>query len=219
MDDLDSGSPMKPDNVDFITFQEQSDSDDSDSDSVLCISSDYKIMIEKLDAVLTLVMEYISSLNKKAISQKDRTELSEVYYSFLDIFDRIMLPTHKLRCAQFIIFYLCSLSPEKYPEDFMGLLVTHLLEPSASSVTKVASAAYLGSFIARAKYVSVSSVRHCLRLLNQTCHTYLDVHESELSGQIDVTSQSINPRLIDLASFILQSRLYCTSFVLDGSRL
>ncbi|KAJ3255617.1 hypothetical protein HK103_006142 [Boothiomyces macroporosus] len=160
----------------------QSEDSDSDSDaSSQIITSDYKVMITKLDTVMQLAISYISNIKKL----DDQNLLNETFFGILSSFDKIMLPTHKLRSAQFIVFYTSSLIPE-YPEEFMGLLVTHLLNVSSSSVLRESAASYLGSFIARAKHVGVVSVKHCLKLLNQLCQSYIDSYEHELVGQLQV---------------------------------
>ncbi|KAJ3272892.1 DNA independent RNA polymerase I transcription factor [Terramyces sp. JEL0728] len=161
----------------------QFDDSDADSDeSSQVISSDYKVMIAKLDAVMQLVTNYISNVKKL----EDQSLLNETYFGLLSSFDKIMLPTHKLRSAQFLVFYTSSMVSE-YPEELMGLLVTHLLNVSTSTVLRESAASYLGSFIARAKHVGVDSVKHCLRLLNQLCQTYIDSYEHELQGQLQAS--------------------------------
>lgn len=169
------------DDVNFTDIQHHSESE-SDEDSLLVISNDSRLMVDKLDTVMVMVFNYID--NRK----QNPNELTDLFYSMIDAFDRIMLPTHKLRCAQFLLFYICSLVPETFPEDFMGLLVTHLLEVSDSAMTRMASAAYLGSFIARAKFLDISSIRHCLKLLNNLCQNYIDNHETDVTvtNQVDV---------------------------------
>jgi RNA polymerase I-specific transcription initiation factor RRN3 len=178
---LDANDIFHMDDVD-----EQQEDEEEDSDGIVCIKTDYKAMMRKLDVCMSMVMEHIKSLERKSIDTKDPTVLYDFYYPLLDSFDRIMLPTHKLKCAQFLVFYICSLVPDTFPEDFMGLLVTHLLSGTESSVIRISSAAYLGSFIARATYIDIDAVRHCLKLMNQVCVDYVEQYESTLTGQFRV---------------------------------
>lgn len=160
--------------------------EDSDSDDMICISSDYKIMISKLDAVMTELMQYMKKIHSAALASRDEQLLYDFYYATLDAFDRIMLPTHKLKCAQFILFYMCSLVPDTFSEDYLSLLITHLINEADSNVIRMSSAAYLGSLIARAKYIHISSVRHCLKIMNQLCVEYVSANESDIVGQLKV---------------------------------
>lgn len=160
---------------------------DSDNESLLCITTDAKDMIVKLDSLLQLVFEYIQNTHKKCLRSGDEKHFAELFESILHIFNKIMLPTHKLRSVQFVLFYVCSLSPQNFPEDFMGLLVSHLMTVSNSSVTRMLSSSYLGSFIARAKFIETNSVRQCLALLNHQCQSYIDNHESSIKGKLEVS--------------------------------
>jgi RNA polymerase I-specific transcription initiation factor RRN3 len=153
--------------MDDVTTKSYSD---SDSDSIICITSDYKVMLTKIDSIMSLLMNYM-----KELQQKEEC-LYDFYYAILDAFDRIMLPTHKLKYAQFLLFYICSLVPDVFPEDFMGLLITHLLSTQDSNVIRMAASAYLGSLIARAKYIHIESVRHCLKLMCSLSVQYVETH-------------------------------------------
>nr|KAJ3422283.1 hypothetical protein HK105_000406 [Polyrhizophydium stewartii] len=162
-----------------------SDSDDSDHEGGFTpITSDIKTMVEKLDALLSLLFQYIHEVHQ-ASERSGAGELTSLFHVFLDIFDRIMIPTHRLRCTQFLLFYLCSLSRD-FPGDMMGLLISRLSEVSSPAVIRISAAAYLGSFVSRAKFVEIESVRLCLRLLNQFVQNYLDSNEAAMGSRIQV---------------------------------
>jgi RNA polymerase I-specific transcription initiation factor RRN3 len=198
------------------TATAQSDTE-SDQDIQLTIISDSKLMVSKLDTLMCIVMDYIQSLFQKCQTSGDFEDFSAIFDGLLESFNRIMLPTHKLRSTQFIIFYTCSLVPDTFPEDFMGLLVTHLITISHSSVSRMAASAYLGSFIARAKFVQLGSVRKCLALLNHQCQEFVDAHENNVKGHFEVLSIFNFIRLIDLGSCMLLYKLFCIFFVFFGS--
>lgn len=161
------------------------DRDESDHESML-ITIDVKLMIQKLDSLLCLVMNYISDIYKKATSCGDFEKLFDVFDGLLQGFNRVILPTHKIRSTQFIIFYTCSLVPDIFCQDFLGLLISHLISTANSSISRISAASYLGSFISRAKFIDLESIRRCLLLLNQQCQSYLDNHESSIRGQLEV---------------------------------
>jgi RNA polymerase I-specific transcription initiation factor RRN3 len=174
------------DDINHFGDVQQTDLSDSESGSILCISSDQKSMISKLDSVMELILEFISGKYRKGVEINDPTEFSEIFYGLLDSFEKTMLPTHKLKCCQFLIFHACSLANEHYSEDFMGLLMTKLMNSGDSNVIRMASASYLASFVARVKFVKINAVRHCLGLLNTICQQYMDTFEEDIKSSIEV---------------------------------
>ena len=137
------------------------------------ISMDIKKLICKLDLVLDMLIQHIGVQIKT-----DKT----LFELLLILFDTLCLPTHRLRCTQFLIFYASSLDPS-YPEEFLGLLLGKAVETSHPVGVRVAAASYLASYVSRAKFVNVDSIRTVLRLLNQFCLGYLDEYESTVTLQ------------------------------------
>ncbi|EGF81158.1 hypothetical protein BATDEDRAFT_1623, partial [Batrachochytrium dendrobatidis JAM81] len=164
------------------------ESDESNaSDGVGIIVADIKSMVEKLDAMLSLLFQYVTDIHIKSMKDtfSESKDITNLFYAFLDIFDRVMIPTHRLRCTQFLLFYMSSFN-KTFPNDFMGLLVSRLFQVESPLVIRISSAAYLGSYLSRAKYVDISSVRTCLGLLNQFTQSYLDNNESSMGPRINV---------------------------------
>ncbi|XP_037545236.1 RNA polymerase I-specific transcription initiation factor RRN3 [Nematolebias whitei] len=63
-------------------------------------------------------------------------------------------------------------------EAFLDHLWKILQNPSQPAILRQAAAGYLGSFLARAKFVPVLSVRACLDLLVSWIHRYMDSQDS-----------------------------------------
>ncbi|BGP45398.1 DNA independent RNA polymerase I transcription factor [Rhodotorula kratochvilovae] len=88
-----------------------------------------------------------------------------LFRTLLDIFDRTLLRTFKTRNVQFLLFYLCSLDVAS-SDHFIGVLLGRaLFDQDAPSVTRVAAAGYVASFIARAQFVDASMTRKVMRHL------------------------------------------------------
>ncbi|KAI9096887.1 RNA polymerase I-specific transcription initiation factor RRN3 [Phlyctochytrium arcticum] len=166
----DSDSEEEDEEVDDIAF----DSDDED-ENVTPIAADFKLMVEKLDAMLRLMFQYIHDFAAQTANEPAR--LLQLFEVMLDIFDRTVLSTHRLRCTQYLWFYACSLDPA-FPELFLGLLISRLFTFSSPTVIRVSAAAYLGSFIARAKFVPLASVRTCLKLLVEKSLAYVELYDT-----------------------------------------
>ncbi|KAJ2846694.1 DNA independent RNA polymerase I transcription factor [Coemansia brasiliensis] len=175
-----------------------SDSSDSDTDS---IASDMgrarfnaKKTVGRLDALLSTLLAWLEQQCQPDPHTGELQETaSRLFLLFLDLFGAVVLPTFKSRYTQFVVFYLCAKHPE-YADVFLGTMVGNIGEPvrsaaqdRASSMAKVAAAAYLSSFVARAKFVAGSIVRNVVGVLVQWANAYLDWVE-EQAAHSDSTS-------------------------------
>ncbi|ORX78432.1 RNA polymerase I-specific transcription initiation factor RRN3 [Anaeromyces robustus] len=138
--------------------------------------SNVKGMVEKLDGMLNILFDYILKL-----SNEERDDMFEI---LMEIFQKTILPTHNSRYTQFLIFYLCSFSPV-YVNNFVCLLAQKVLTPSVPSVIQVASAAYISSFIARAKYMEIGPVKTMLQLLTRFSLNYIDQNEHRIGSVLN----------------------------------
>ncbi|GAA5924599.1 rDNA-binding RNA polymerase I transcriptional factor [Sporobolomyces koalae] len=97
-----------------------------------------------------------------------------LFRTLLDIFDRTLLRTFKTRNVQFVLFYLCS-RDSAASDHFVGVLLGRaLFDNDAPSVTRVAAAGYVASFIARAKFVDSLMTRKVVRHLCQYLEGQMD---------------------------------------------
>uniref|UniRef100_A0A669FBB4 RRN3 homolog, RNA polymerase I transcription factor n=1 Tax=Oreochromis niloticus TaxID=8128 RepID=A0A669FBB4_ORENI len=101
----------------------------------------------------------------------------ELYRDLLTVFDKLILPTHASCHVQYTLFYLCSFKPA-LAEAFLDHLWKILQNPSLPAVLRQAAAGYLGSFLARAKFIPLSTVWACLDLLISWIHQYIDSQDS-----------------------------------------
>uniref|UniRef100_A0A3Q0RH54 RRN3 homolog, RNA polymerase I transcription factor n=1 Tax=Amphilophus citrinellus TaxID=61819 RepID=A0A3Q0RH54_AMPCI len=125
---------------------------------------------ERLDTLMVVLMAYIRDIcyvNGSCIKTK------ELYRDLLTVFDKLILPTHASCHVQYTLFYLCSFRLA-LAEAFLDHLWKLLQNPSLPAVLRQAAAGYLGSFLARAKFIPVSTVRACVDLLISWIHRYID---------------------------------------------
>ncbi|KAJ9051123.1 DNA independent RNA polymerase I transcription factor, variant 2 [Entomophthora muscae] len=161
-----------PGDVFFMEADEPSDDEDSsDAESISEIKNTcpraIEVMIQKLDAMLNLVLEFVKTFD---FSQQEGYGL---FYHMVHIFNASIIRTFKSRHAQFVMFYLCSLH-SRFSDAFLGVLFDHLASPDAPQVTRIASVAYLSSFTARAKFVEDSDVRKVASLLLNWLGSYME---------------------------------------------
>lgn len=176
LDDLISDTQMLSSTspVDSMETFENSDSEYEGG----VITSNFKEMFTKLDALMNLMIQYLSGLASTTEVNSEDSVLTSVFYSLLEIFETLILPTFRIKSVQFIIFYATSLDPS-FPNIFMSTLVTQIL---GNSINGIAATSYLGSFIARGKHIDTSSVRKCLAILNSFSLTFCEKNEDQIKN-------------------------------------
>eukprot|EP00316_Scyphosphaera_apsteinii_P020057 CAMPEP_0119312272 /NCGR_PEP_ID=MMETSP1333-20130426/25715_1 /TAXON_ID=418940 /ORGANISM="Scyphosphaera apsteinii, Strain RCC1455" /LENGTH=620 /DNA_ID=CAMNT_0007316869 /DNA_START=19 /DNA_END=1878 /DNA_ORIENTATION=+ len=95
---------------------------------------------------------------RRSFSYSTTTEPSEMLLTaLLSSFHSTLLPTHKCRCMQFLLFYACSFDTE-FTEVFVSSLLQQVVSPHISAELRMASATYVASFLARANFVQLGLV-------------------------------------------------------------
>ncbi|XP_037834653.1 RNA polymerase I-specific transcription initiation factor RRN3 isoform X2 [Kryptolebias marmoratus] len=131
---------------------------------------------ERLDTLMAVFLAYIRDVcHVDGLFHVERTK--ELYRDLLSVFDKLILPTHASSHVQYTIFYLCSFRLA-LAEAFLDHVWRILQNPSQPAILRQAAAGYLGSFLARAKFVPVLTVRACLDLLLSWIHRYIDSQDS-----------------------------------------
>ncbi|XP_077591587.1 RNA polymerase I-specific transcription initiation factor RRN3 [Stigmatopora nigra] len=134
-------------------------------------------MAERLDSLMNVLMAYIKDIcHVNGTLHTDRTK--ELYRDILTVFDKLILPTHALCHVQYVLFYLCSFRLA-LAEAFLEHLWKILQNPSQPAVLRQAAAGYMGSFLARAKFIPVLTARACLDLLVPWIQRYIDSQDSK----------------------------------------
>uniref|UniRef100_A0A8C2XT67 RRN3 homolog, RNA polymerase I transcription factor n=1 Tax=Cyclopterus lumpus TaxID=8103 RepID=A0A8C2XT67_CYCLU len=130
---------------------------------------------DRLDTLMAVMMAYIKdACHVDGSLHVERTK--DLYRDVLNVFDKLILPTHASAHVQYTLFYLCSFRVA-LAEAFLDHLWKILQSPSQPAVLRQAAAGYLGSFLARAKFIPVT-VRACLDLLLSWIHCYIDSQDS-----------------------------------------
>lgn len=131
---------------------------------------------ERLDSLMVVLMAYVKDVcHLNGSLNMEQTK--DLYRHLMSIFDELVLPTYFSSHVQFILFYLCSFRLA-LSEAFLDHQWKILQSPSQMAVVRQAAAGYLGSFLARAKFVPISTVRACLDLLIPWIHRYIDSQDS-----------------------------------------
>ncbi|KAG0236688.1 hypothetical protein BGW42_002850 [Actinomortierella wolfii] len=154
--------------------EEDSESDDdsdsgSDSEGDEVAVLNIKDMTNKLDGMLLLVFTYINNYIESCrhLFTPDGvppTPIQDLFLVLLTIFMKTILHTFKSRHTQFLLFYLTSLSPQ-FSDYFLGALGQQILDKTQPQVLRVAAAAYMSSYVARAKFLDVRQIGMVIDML------------------------------------------------------
>ncbi|KAF9288241.1 hypothetical protein BGZ88_008257 [Linnemannia elongata] len=197
-----------------LSDESDSDSDDdsdsgSDSDGAPVAVLDIREMTKKLDGMLFLVFSYLEGYVNSCRhlpTQNGRmpAPVEELFLVLLQIFMNTILQTFKSRHTQFIIFYMVSLSPQ-FSDYFLGALGTKILDKSQPEVIRVSAAAYMSSFVSRAKYLDIRQVLMVIDMLGNFV--------LELVAQVD-TGSNVLPDADRYAVFyaVVQALMYIFCF-------
>lgn len=190
-DDFDDG---EGDMSDDASIDSQISHDDTDrKDSIQQI----KNMVRKLDAMMNLAFQYFSKCAQSASVDVQ----NEIFYSLVDIFDRAVLKTLKSRYTQFLLFYFCSLNVNVYSDYFLEHLIHHITDPLKPNVTRVAAAAYIQSYVARAKFLDPNTIQRVILTLSVWCDNYVDQYESQVVS-LDCTKHDVFYAVVQATMYI-----------------
>ncbi|KAM9457670.1 RNA polymerase I-specific transcription initiation factor RRN3 [Clarias gariepinus] len=140
---------------------------------------------ERLDTLMLVLLTFIKD-QSHVNGVLDVERVKTMYRDLVCVFDKLVLPTHASCHVQFCMFYLCSFRLA-LAEAFLDHLWKVLQSPSQPAVLRQAAAAYMGSFLARAKFIPIATVRACLDLLVPWLHLYIDSQDSGSKAFCDVS--------------------------------
>ncbi|XP_037670120.1 RNA polymerase I-specific transcription initiation factor RRN3 [Choloepus didactylus] len=139
---------------------------------------------ERLDILLSLLLSYIKEVCY-VDGKTDNDKTKDLYRDLIKIFDKLLLPTHASCHVQFFMFYLCSFKLG-FAEAFLEHLWKKLQDPNNPAIIRQAAGNYIGSFMARAKFIPLITVKSCLDLLVNWLHIYLNNQDSGSKAFCDV---------------------------------
>eukprot|EP01103_Thecamoeba_quadrilineata_P019285 TRINITY_DN773_c0_g1_i1.p1 TRINITY_DN773_c0_g1~~TRINITY_DN773_c0_g1_i1.p1 ORF type:complete len:311 (+),score=62.53 TRINITY_DN773_c0_g1_i1:198-1130(+) len=142
-----------------------------------------RISADKLDSIMMILFQDIDSMRL----QEDQQTLDDTHNLYLKIFDAAILLTHRCKIVQFLLFYVSHLKPD-YTISFIGYLLSKFEQPSMTIITRASALSYLASFLARAKYVKLATIKQTLSFLSSWITFYLETEGNkdvpENGGQI-----------------------------------
>ncbi|KAG8643947.1 hypothetical protein MANES_11G091200v8 [Manihot esculenta] len=96
------------------------------------------------------------------------------------IFEHLEFCANNKRLSEFVMFYACALDPENCGEKFAKMLVDRFVYGD-NPLTRMSAVAYLASYLARAKFLSVAFVSTTLKRLVDWCLEYCKIQDGEIN--------------------------------------
>ncbi|CAF3338861.1 unnamed protein product [Rotaria socialis] len=135
---------------------------------------------DKLDCLMYVLFEYITNV---AVQNGivNYLEAKSLFRDLLNVFNKILLPTHDSSHVQYLLFHICSFHTD-FSDEFMNNCWRTFTSPSVSMTFRQSAVCYLCSLIARAKYISTRSVLTITQLMVDWLHSYVSTTETNSSN-------------------------------------
>lgn len=133
-------------------------------------------MAHPLADILDIEMEMLFEYIREACYVQnglDWESTKKLYKELLFIFNKIVLPTHACCHVQFLMFYICSFRTALC-DGFLDYLWKRVTDPNTPPILRQSAVSYIGSYLARASYISVNTMKACLDVTSGWLHHYID---------------------------------------------
>lgn len=137
-------------------------------------------MADKLDVLIESLFNYVHDVTC-INGEHDLDAGTELFNELLVVFENVILPTHASSHVQFIMFLFCSFD-QIYANSLLDVCWKKIEEANTPAILRQGCAAYVASFIARAKYIPISTVQTCMDLISHWIHCYIDMHDATSVG-------------------------------------
>ncbi|XP_034100805.1 RNA polymerase I-specific transcription initiation factor RRN3 [Drosophila albomicans] len=130
---------------------------------------------QMLDICLLKLFKFLDDKCRPTLNANDEQRIvkNRFFKMLIHIFDEVLLPSHNIHHVQFVMFYVCSIRPA-YTEAFLNFLWLKVQNPNVSSIIRHVAVSYIASFLARAKFVPLSTITYYLKELSNWANTYIN---------------------------------------------
>ena len=151
-----------------------SESDDEDEDEDKEARRDKEILqsVEKMDVMLDVMFAYYDRIFSTDLLDNQM----RIVDTLLSQFTTIILPAHRSRHTQFLMFHFLQKSGT-YLDTFVGTCVQIAFDQNKSPLIRQAAAAYLASFVARGVHVPGDIVRDVYDYIGAELTRLRRIHE------------------------------------------
>jgi RNA polymerase I-specific transcription initiation factor RRN3 len=127
---------------------------------------------------LDIKMEHLFKFVEHNCQNRDTNEFDwdgckSMYKDLLFIFDKYVLCTYGSSHVQFLMFHICS-KKNLLSEGFLDYLWKKFTSTKSCAITRQICSYYIGSMLARAKYVSIKTCIATMHLMIKWIHNYME---------------------------------------------
>ena len=176
--------------TDKIEAVENEESDEEDFDDNASDVSEYQVEEEasrsiaivrkKLDAIMCRLFEYLDE--KFTLDNILKGRATPLFTMLVDLFKKFILPTHRTRSIQYLMFRICH-AHNQLLDAFLVALIELALDPAEDMERRQKAMQYISSFIARAKGLSRQQIVFVVSLLGAWLERYVDEREIEVDNE------------------------------------
>eukprot|EP00931_Biecheleriopsis_adriatica_P044020 TRINITY_DN25148_c0_g2_i1.p1 TRINITY_DN25148_c0_g2~~TRINITY_DN25148_c0_g2_i1.p1 ORF type:complete len:720 (+),score=149.97 TRINITY_DN25148_c0_g2_i1:25-2160(+) len=142
------------------------------------VRGDIDRMAQILDCNMMLCFEFMQRHLAGAVEKKTEDDKEMMMGALVSIFTKVVMQTHKVRCVQFLWFYLASLRP-CWTEAFLSQMLHTLYGSEKVTVDKrMLAVSYLASFVARAGFLPLKYALRTTQYIAQLARTTLQAAEN-----------------------------------------
>ena len=147
------------------------------------VSSTVDETADKLDSLMELTFGFLEDEFKGGLGER-------AFGLLLPTFMQVILPAHRSKFAQFIMFYSCARHPREGSRAFLDQLLITMQDQNRPNLLRSAAVAYLASFLSRAAFVPLDVALDALHKLAGVCEIYVSRHgEAASSAANDATEE------------------------------
>ncbi|KAL9018935.1 MAG: hypothetical protein Q9185_003769 [Variospora sp. 1 TL-2023] len=195
--------PRAQSDMDKILDDSEDSDDESDTDDEMDqdIRRTKKITknVEKMDYILDMLFAYYDQQFAASSASSQASSLNVL----LSQFQTIILPTHRSRHTQFLLFHFVQQS-SAHVDVFVGLCAQTSFDKKRPAMVRQAAAAYLASFVARGLHVSSDIVREVW--------DYLSTELKRICRESEAGCRGPDPQRYSTYYALVQALLYIFCF-------
>ncbi|KAH8272200.1 hypothetical protein KR018_011108, partial [Drosophila ironensis] len=137
---------------------------------------------QTLDTCLYIFFDFLDTKCriKPGWSEEKRRAANRIFMMLLYTFDEVLMPSHNTHHVQFVIFVVASIRTS-YSDAFLSTLWQKAQNINVSSIIRHAAIGYIASFLARAKFVQLRTIKMYICELSKWAHSY--INDSDEYGQ------------------------------------
>ncbi|KAF7987883.1 hypothetical protein HCN44_003746 [Aphidius gifuensis] len=166
-----------------------------------------------LDICMKIMLKYIKQFchNKDDVNDViDKDKATIIYYEFLHIFDKLILPTFASHHIQFIMFFISSLNGGLL-DGFLTYLWQKVINVNVAPVLRKSAVSYIASLLARGNFITIIIMKKIIFDLSDWINKYIEIYDNKQDLSIDPKIHTVFYSTCQALFYIIAFR--CKDFI------